>query len=144
MKVKTIIFVRTLLGILLGLSACSSPALSVSDGWSRPAAAGNNGAAYFIIRNGTVHADTLLGVTTDSAGQAEMHMTMVDANNVMSMHPQATVDIPAGGTVEFKPGGLHVMLVELKQELKAGDVYSLTLQFRNAGDVPVIITVQDQ
>ncbi len=73
-----------------------------------------------------------------------MHITMVDANNVMSMHPQATVDIPAGGTVEFKPGGLHVMLIGLKQDLKAGDTYTLTLQFRNAGDVPVTVMVRDQ
>ena len=136
--------IRMLAIVLLGLTACSSPALSVNDGWSRPAAAGNNGAAYFAIRNGAVHANTLLGLTTDIAGQAEMHITMVDANNVMSMHPQATVDIPAGGTVEFKPGGLHVMLIGLKQDLKAGDTYTLTLQFRNAGDVPVTVMVRDQ
>ncbi len=140
---RSLVF-RMLAIVLLGLTACSSPALSVNDGWSRPAAAGNNGAAYFAIRNGAVHANTLLGLTTDIAGQAEMHITMVDANNVMSMHPQATVDIPAGGTVEFKPGGLHVMLIGLKQDLKAGDTYTLTLQFRNAGDVPVTVMVRDQ
>lgn len=129
---------------LLGLAGCAAPALSVTTGWSRPTAAGANGAAYFIIHNTTIHTDTLLGLTTVIADQVEMHMTMADANNTMSMHPQATVDVPAGGQVAFQPGGLHVMLVGLQQDLKVGDAYTLTLQFRNAGDVPVTVLVQDE
>ncbi len=52
------------------------------------------------------------------------------------------MEIPAGWQVTFEPGGLHVMLIGLHQDLEPGDVFTLTLEFENAGSVDVLIEVQ--
>ena len=125
-------------------TGCATPRLTVTDVWSRPAQAGGNGAVYFNINNGTVHGDTLLGVESAVADSVEMHLSMSDANGVMSMGQQMSVEVPANSTVAFKPGALHVMLVGLRNDLAPGDTFTATLKLRNAGDIPVTITVQDQ
>ena len=56
---------------------------------------------------------------------------------MMMMRPIQKIDVPAGKKVELKPGGYHIMLVNLKRDLKAGTVVKLTLQFQNAGKVTV-------
>ncbi len=124
-------------------TGCTSPRLTVTDVWSRPAQAGDNGAVYFKVNNGTVHGDTLLGVETDVADSAEMHLSMSDANGVMSMGQQMSVEVPANSTVEFKPGALHVMLLSLQNDLRVGDTFTVTLMLRNAGNVSVSVTVEN-
>lgn len=131
--------------LCVALTASCAPARrSVTDVWSRPAQAGGNGAVYFAVRNGTVHGDTLLGVETDVADSAEIHLSMSEANGVMTMGQQLSVEVPANSTVEFKPGALHVMLLGLSNALRVGDTFTVTLTLRNAGDVPVAVTVRDQ
>jgi len=133
------------LAILIALlvSACGnvSGELTIKDVWARPASAGDNGAAYFVIENGTGADDTLLSVSSEIADATEIHMSMGDSNGVMSMQMQESVPVPAKDKVEFKPGGLHVMLVSLSRDLKVGDTITLTLNFEKAGsmtfDVPV-------
>ena len=61
----------------------------------------------------------LVGVTTPVAGTAEVHEMKMEGD-VMRMRPVPKVDLPAGRTVEFKPGGYHLMLMDLKQALKPG------------------------
>ena len=68
---------------------------------------------------------------------------MMDANGVMSMQPQESVPVPAQGTVEFKAGGLHVMLINLNRDLKVGDTFTVTLNFQNAGEITVDVTVKE-
>ncbi len=130
---------------ILILSACAptSSTLSIADAWARSMPQGQNSAAYFVIENGTASADTLLSVSTEIAETAEVHMSMLDANGVMSMQMQDAVSIPARETVEFKPGGLHIMLVNLKQDLKTGDTFNLTLIFKEAGTIVIEVPVQE-
>ena len=127
------------------LTACSpsSNALEVKDAWARPASAGENGAAYFVIDNGTTSDDVLLGVSSDIANASEVHMSMADGNGVMSMNMQEMVEIPAKGTIEFKTGGLHVMFINLNRDLKVGDSISLILNFKNAGSLTIEIHVRE-
>ena len=66
---------------------------------------------------------------------AQVHLTEVDASGVSSMHEVDAVEIPAGGSVEFKTGGYHVMLMGLK--LNVGSTAHFTLYFKNAGAVVV-------
>jgi len=125
------------------LSGCGPKNLQVSGAWARPAAAGDNSAAYFTIDNPTNQADTLLSVASDVADQAELHMTSME-NGVMSMTPQVNLVVDANSQVAFAPGGLHVMLTGLKHALKAGDKFDLTLNFEHAGAVKVTVEVKDQ
>lgn len=97
---------------------------------------GTNSAAYLTIVNSTSTADDLLQVECDAAQAVEIHETKME-NDVMSMHPVEQIEIPSGASLEFKPGGLHIMLIGLKQELVAGENLLLTLVFKTAGRITV-------
>jgi periplasmic copper chaperone A len=73
----------------------------------------------------------LVGVSTPLAGVAEVH-EMKLVGEVMRMRALARLDLPAGQTVELKPGGYHLMLQDLKQPLPQGSTVPMTLRFRNA------------
>lgn len=135
--------ISVLLLTILLISACSSPSgeLSVSDAWARPAGLGENGAAYFIIENGTTTDDTLLSVSSDIASATEVHMSMMMDGGVMSMQMQETVPVPSGEEVEFKTGGLHVMFIGLTRELKVGEMIKLTLSFDQTGDLIIEVPI---
>ena len=143
MKSKIVIFVLLLATLLVSACGAASGELTIQDAWARPANTGENGAAYFIIENGTASDDSLMGVSSDIATAAEVHMSMADANGVMSMQMQDAVIIPAGEPVEFKPGGLHVMLVNLTRDLKPGETITLTLNFKETGNVIVEVPVKE-
>lgn len=115
--------------------------LSVNSAWSRPASEGSNGAAYFSINNPTSQQDFLLAARCDIATQAEIHMSNMREDGVMEMIPQETVPVDPGSSVQFEPGGLHVMMVNLQQDLNPGDTIELRLQFQNAGEIPVNVEV---
>ena len=131
------------LAVLLSACSSSSGELTVQDAWARPAAIGENAAVYFTIFNGTSSDDSLLGVSSDVAAAAELHMSMTHDNDVMSMEMQDAVQIPARDQVEFKPGGLHVMVVDINRNLSMGDTITLVLHFQTAGDVIVKGFVQE-
>jgi len=141
---KVIKLVSILLLATLLISACgASRSMNVQNIWARPASVGENGAAYFVIENNTAKADTLLSVSSDIATATEVHMSMADGNGVMSMQMQESTLIPAKELVEFKPGGLHVMFVNLKQDLRVGDTIVLTLNFKELGSITVEVPVQE-
>jgi copper(I)-binding protein len=77
------------------------------------------------------------------AATAEMHETVMD-NGAMKMQPVASVDLPAGKSVKFAPGGLHVMLLQLATPLKVGTALDLTLVLQKAGEVTISVPVLDQ
>lgn len=126
------------------LSGCSREGnLEVAEAWARPAIAGGNSAIYFTINNQTNEDDNLLGASSNAAAHVELHMTQHTTHDTTAMEPQDSVLIPAGSKVEFTPGGLHIMLVDLPQGLNPGDAVSLTLFFETAGEVPVEVTVKE-
>jgi copper(I)-binding protein len=142
--VKTVqrIWIRVLLAVFL-LSSCATPAtesVEVQDAWSRPAAQGGNGVVYFTVRASA--ADELIGVASEVAEAAEMHESIM-SGDVMEMHQLMSVPLPAGEEVTFDPGGLHIMLVGLKQDLKIGDAFEISLQFSNHEPLRVSVAVKD-
>ena len=129
------------------LAACQSSkittgVLDVQNAWARPAASGDNGAIYFIIENGTAEDDALLSGQSDVAAAVEMHQSQMEGDH-MSMHQQDQIALPAGGAVEFSPGGFHIMLVGLRRDLKAGQTFDITLVFDRAGEKKITVTVRD-
>ena len=93
-------------------------------------------AAYFTIRNGTAAADVLESVSTPIAS-ASVHRSTTDDQGRSTMEPVAELRIPAGSTVAFESGDLHVMLQGVTASLEVGDEVPLTLRFRTAGKVEV-------
>jgi hypothetical protein len=118
--------------LLLASCKPAPPAVSVEGAWARATVPGQMGsAAYFTIRN-SGGADKLLSVVSPAA-DASLHSTSMD-NGVMRMRPLQELDIPAKGAVELKPGGMHVMLMGLKQPLQAGGSLELDLRFEKSGE----------
>lgn len=147
-------------------TASTGGTIQVSDPWARPNAApvmsdsmamptgeamsgmtmdmsGASSAAYLTISNSGDAADRLVKVSSDVAAAVELHNNE-NKDGVMIMTQLQSVDVPAGGTVEFDPGGMHMMLIGLKRDLKAGESVPITLQFAQAGDVAVQATVRDE
>lgn len=140
-------------------AACSSPAaqsgsLQLKDVWARAAKVGEmaqgemqmegsqagmgaNSAAYMVIANSGKEPDHLVGGKADVAKAIEIHEIIMEGD-MMRMQPvQGGIEVPAGGQVELKPGGYHVMLIGLTRDLNAGDKFPLTLQFEKGGEVTV-------
>ncbi len=108
--------------------------------YARGTAAGQAmSSAYLSIRNAGA-ADRLLSATTPVAAAVELHSMSMDGN-VMRMRQIDAVDLPTGQAVELKPGGLHLMLMGLKQTLATGSRFEMTLVFEKAGPVKVQVEV---
>jgi periplasmic copper chaperone A len=116
--------------------------VSVTKAWARATAAdAQTGAAYMTFTN-TGPADALVGASTPVATTAELHRTTADANGVMQMRPVQSLSLAHGKAVMLAPMGYHMMLIGLKQPLKAGDTFPLTLTFQKAAPVTVTVAVQ--
>ncbi|MGH1352002.1 MAG: copper chaperone PCu(A)C [Methyloligellaceae bacterium] len=101
-----------------------------------------NSAAYFTISNTAKEADTIISVGADIAKRVEIHTHKKEDGTMMMMKVEDPVVVPAGGKVLFKSGGLHVMLMGLKQKLKAGDSFPLTIRFKKNGTLTVKVIVK--
>lgn len=134
-----------LAAMLAGLNSCTprGGSLTVKDAWARPGQAGGATAVYFVIENSQPEDETLLGAASDAAMMTEVHMTETDADGMSKMIHQESVAVPAGESVEFRPGGLHVMLMNLKEDLEPGQTLTVTLRFAGAGEVQVEAPVRE-
>jgi len=157
--------------VALLVAACSGAAgdIKISEPWSRtsPMVAGA-GAAFMMIENKASAADALVGGSSDVATTVEVHETyavsseapmesagaggmespkasggMDTGSAMMGMRKIDRLEIPAGGSVELKPGSYHIMLIGLTRELKAGEKIDITLKFEKAGDVKVTAEVRE-
>jgi hypothetical protein len=117
--------------------------LKISAPWARATPKGASvGGGYMTITNTGTAPDRLTGGSTTVSRKFELHEMSMD-NGVMKMRPLASgIEIKPGQTVELKPGGYHVMLVGMKEQLKAGDHFKATLEFAKAGKVDVDFTVE--
>jgi copper(I)-binding protein len=115
----------------LVLAAAAQAQVSVQDAWVRATVPQQKATGAFMQITAAKDA-RLVEVKSPVAGVAEIHeMAMVD--NVMRMRAVAGVDLPAGKAVELKPGGYHVMLMDLKGQVKDGDTVPLTLVVEGRG-----------
>jgi copper(I)-binding protein len=116
--------------------------LSIDHPFTRATPPGaKSGGAFFVVQNASATPDKLIGVASSAAGSAEIHQMAMDGG-VMKMRAVTAVEIPSGGKLELRPGGYHVMLLDLKQPLRAGDKVPLTLTFQNAGSILVSVDVE--
>jgi copper(I)-binding protein len=98
------------------------------------------GGAYMTIVNGGSAADRLLRAESTVAARVELH-TVIKEGDVMRMREVPGIDVPANGKAMLAPGGFHIMLMELKAPLKAGDTAAITLVFEKAGRVEVAVPI---
>ena len=131
------------LSLALSLSACSPESgIFVQGAWARPARQGENGAVYFSIENHSSETHEMVAAVSDIAEAVEIHESKM-SGDVMQMHQLESVSLGPGAEVMFEPGGLHIMLVGLKQDLHSGDEIEITLQFRDFEELTVQVPVQE-
>lgn len=144
----TVITLLAMLALPTAILAFDHPGDATPEASPEAAAAHDNqarsgtGAAYMVIRNAGAQDDRLTGGDTAVAETVEVHEASEDGG-VMKMTPLADgLVIPAGGEETFAPGGYHIMLFGLREDLANGKTFDLTLHFENAGDVTVPVTVR--
>ncbi|PTM98579.1 copper chaperone PCu(A)C [Mycoplana dimorpha] len=100
------------------------------------------GGGFFTIINHGSQPDRLVSITSPVSDDVQLHDMKVE-NDVMTMRQvKGGIEIPANGTVELKPGGLHVMFMAIKQPFEEGEMVPATLNFEKAGAVAVEFKVE--
>ncbi len=125
-----------------GQGPIQAGALRIEAPWARATPSGAKVAGGYVrITNTGTEPDRLVSASAEVAGRGEVHEMSVE-NGVMKMRELASgIEIRPGQTVELKPGGLHLMFMDLKSGLKEGDTVRGTLVFEKAGTVPVTFRV---
>lgn len=129
------------------LASCStektSPTQTTSpDQWARPGAKGGTSGAYFTYTNSLDVPDTLLGLFSDAARMTQLHESYVTEEGLSAMKPVSRPILNPGESLVLKPGGLHIMLMQLNKNLSEGDTVEVRLQFSLAGEITVHLPVQ--
>ena len=136
------------LGLCLTASALAGDAgmaktgdIMIHDGWAR-ASIGKapNSAAYMTLMTHGDSTDTLIAVSTPVADKAELHNHVMD-DGIAKMRQVEAIEVSPGEPAALEPGGLHIMLIGLKQALEEGTDFPLTLVFENAGDVTLEVPI---
>ena len=147
---KKFLLILALVGALV-LSACGAANdehaagtdVEAHDYWARAALKDGNSAVYMLLHNHSTQDDALVGVSSDVATAAEMHLSQMKADGTMEMIKQESIALLVDDEVELKPGGYHIMLFGLKKDLKADDEITLTLHFMHHEDITLTVPVLD-
>jgi copper(I)-binding protein len=153
---KTFLLLCVLVAALTGTGRAAT-SIVVSDAWSRPAIA--TGVAYLTIANHSARPDRLISAASPVANAVELHestetktsmgsmgsmgsMNGMTMGGVASMHRVAFIPIPAEGTADVSPGGYHIMLIGLRNDLHSNQTFPLRLHFARAGWIVTIVRVR--
>jgi len=125
---KAVLFVLSLF-----VSSSALAQVQIDKPWARATVPGAKvGGGYMVIRNGGA-ADKLLSATSPAAAKVELHVHLED-NGVMRMREVPAFDVPAKGVFELKPGGAHLMFIDIKRPFKEGEKLPVKLKFEKSGE----------
>jgi periplasmic copper chaperone A len=133
--------------VLGGCGPSATPTLSIEGAWGRPSPTmAGAGGIYMLIKNTGGAADKLVSGKSDACGMVEVHQTVTKADGTMGMNLVAEpVEIPAGGQLELKAGGMHVMCMMAKaDQFQPGGHISLTLVFEKSGAKTVTAEIREK
>jgi len=144
MKLKNLVMaVAMTLCTLPALAQAAQSSIKVEGAWARSTPPGaKTAAAYLTVVNAGKENDTLMSASTPVAGTADVHRSFMD-NGVMKMRPAGPLDLKPGASLKLAPGGYHIMMMDLKQPLAAGQTFPVTLVFKKAGNVTAVVKVQN-
>jgi periplasmic copper chaperone A len=131
-----------LFALVLLLAATAAHAqVDIEKAWARATAPGAPVAGgYMTIRNKGATADRLIGASSSAAAKVELHVHLREGD-VVKMRQVQAYDVPASGSFELKPGGAHLMFVQIARPFKEGDKIPVKLRFEKAGEVNVEFAV---
>ncbi|HVC60167.1 MAG TPA: copper chaperone PCu(A)C [Acetobacteraceae bacterium] len=141
---RRLLLASALLCVTLPGLAPAAPAdrngITVTGAWSRAAMAGRTGIVYLTVTD-TGAPDRLTGARSPVAAKATLHAS-IDDHGVMKMRSVAALPVRPGETLTLAPDGYHIMLEGLKQQLRPGETFPVTLIFAKAGAITATATVQ--
>ena len=143
MKRNTFALLVVALGLSFSVQAQEAKvgSIKVEQAYTRSTVPGQMAAGGFMkIENKGGGADQLVSASSPVAGEVQLH-EMAMEGNVMKMRQVKDITVPAGGAVELKPGGLHLMFMNIKAPLTAGESVPVKLKFAKAGEVEVKMPV---
>ena len=114
--------------------------VQIENAYTRATVPGQMAAGGFMKIENKGAADQLISASSPVAGEVQLHEMAMDGN-VMKMRQVKDIAVPAGGAVELKPGGLHLMFMNIKAPLAAGETVPVKLKFAKAGEVEVKMPV---
>lgn len=117
--------------------------ITIHNPWMRPAHESFNSAFYCTILNNSSEADTLYKVSSEISDDVEIHETFMK-DDMMGMRPVKNLVIPAKDSLLFKPGGYHIMLMNLKDNAIVNNSKEMILFFKRAGEIKVKAFVTSQ
>lgn len=137
--------ITVLLASVLSLAAFAHEykvgTITIGHPWARATPGPVRNSAAFMTFDNAGAADKLVSVSGDVAKEIQIHSMITEAG-VMKMREVTSVDVPANGKAELKPGGFHIMLIGLKEGLKDGEKFPLKLKFEKAGEVTVTVVTE--
>ena len=122
--------------------AFAAPALRATDAWIRWLPAGLPAGGYVVLHNDGARAAELVGASSPDYAQAMLHRTQAGAGGEMSMVHVAKVVVPAHGSLAFKPGGYHIMLMHARHAIQPGDHVPVSLRFADGTELKVDFEVR--
>jgi hypothetical protein len=125
------------------VAATAADSVKVENPYARAIPPGQPNSASFMTLVNTSDIDhSLKSASSPVAATVELH-THTNNNGVMEMRQVPQIDVPAKGRVELQPGGFHIMLIGLKQDMKVGEKAALTLTFEDGSSTTVDAPIQD-
>lgn len=116
--------------------------IEITGAWARPGRQNGVTAVYMNVANGSAETDTLVSLSSPVSGLVELHETYERENDMMGMREVEEPIFPGNSAVVMRPGGLHIMLMQLQQELNEGDSLELTVEFSLNGSKTLTVPVQ--
>ncbi len=113
--------------------------IEVENPYARVGMKGGASAVYMKIKNNQKDVDTLYSVSCDCANMTMIHSTIREGNALKMIELK---ELEISKEVEFKPGGLHIMLIDLKKDLNEGDTIKLNLKFKKSGEKEIKVPVK--
>ena len=143
---KTFAIAVPMLALILGLSAhgaLAGDAVNVTDAYARAVPPGQpNSAVFMQLHNDGGEDRALVAAASAASDVVELHTHRMQ-DGMMQMRKIERIDLPAGETVTLKPGGLHVMLIGLKQPLQPGEDVAVTLTLDDGTELAVTAPVHE-
>jgi len=143
--VKGLVIGLLMLALVAGCAPAAAPSITVESAWGHPSMdMPTAGGIFLVIKNSGNAADNLVSGSSPACGSIELHEMVMKSDGTMGMNMlDKPIEIPAGGQVELKSGGLHVMCIMKKDDMfKPGATIDLTLVFEKSGEITIPVEIR--
>jgi len=136
------IFLLGIFFVILAQLCYADDNIVIKDAWVREVPPGTSVSAVYMTIENKGPSDKLVAISSEVSKAAELHTSKVDENGVATMELIKVLDIPSDSTIELEPGGMHLMLIGLKESLVGKKAVNVKLVFDKSGVVTIEVPVK--